>query len=153
AKRVGTKVALTVSDPFLIDMCRDDFQALIEHAVDLLFCNEVEASALTGERDPKTAAYALHKHCANVAVTLGKEGSIVLHEGDVFSVAGVPVEALDTTGAGDMYAAGVLYGVTHDFTWQQAGRLGSYAAAKVVAQLGARLPQVFSQKDIETMIK
>jgi len=153
AKRVGTKIALTVSDPFLIDICRDDFQALIENAVDLLFCNEVEACALTGEEDPTDAARALHQHVANVAVTLGKDGSIVLHQDEVLSVEGVPVEAIDTTGAGDMYAAGVLYGVTHDFTWQQAGRLGSYAAAKVVAQMGARLPHGFSQKDIETIIK
>ncbi|MBL1352125.1 MAG: adenosine kinase [Zetaproteobacteria bacterium] len=153
AKRVGTKVALTVSDPFLIDICRDDFQALIENAVDLLFCNEVEACALTGEADPTDAARALHQHVANVAVTLGKEGSIVLHQGDVFSVAGVPIKAMDTTGAGDMYAAGVLYGITHDFTWQQAGRLGSHAAAKVVAQLGARLPAGFGKEAIEAVKK
>ncbi|MDQ6995353.1 MAG: adenosine kinase [Mariprofundaceae bacterium] len=152
AKRVGTKVALTVSDPFLVDICRNDFQALIENDVDLLFCNEVEGSALTGKTDPEDIARALHQHVDHVALTLGKAGSMVVHQGEVLSVAGVSVEAMDTTGAGDMYAAGVLYGVTHDFTWQQAGRLGSYAAAKVVAQLGARLPHGFSQKDIETAI-
>jgi len=152
AKKVGTKVALTISDPFLIDICRDDFQNLIENAVDLLFCNEQEAKALTGEDNPVDAAHEIHKHVANVALTLGKDGSIVMHQGEVFPVEGVKVEAVDTTGAGDMYAAGVLYGVTHGLTWQQAGRLGSYAAAKVVAQLGARLPQSFSQEEIKRVV-
>jgi sugar/nucleoside kinase (ribokinase family) len=149
AKKVGTKVALTISDPFLIDICRDDFQNLIENSVDLLFCNEQEATALTGENNPVDAAHAIHKHVANVALTLGKDGSIVMHQGEAFPVEGVNVEAVDTTGAGDMYAAGVLYGVTHGWTWQQAGCLGSYAAAKVVAQLGARLPQGFSQEEMK----
>jgi len=148
AKKVGTKVALTVSDPFLIDICRDDFLNLMENSVDLLFCNHVEATALTGEEDPIAAAHAIHQHCANVALTLGKDGSIIMHEGEAFPVEGVEVTAVDTTGAGDMYAAGVLYGVTHGMSWQQAGRLGSHAAAKVVAQLGARLPDGFSAEEI-----
>jgi len=153
AKQAGVKVALTVSDPFLIDMCRDEFQALIEGPVDLLFCNEDEASALTGEENPIDAAHAIHKHCENVALTLGKKGSIIMHDGEALPVEGVEVEAIDTTGAGDMYAAGVLYGITHGLTWQQAGHLGSHAAAKVVAQLGARLPAPLSQADIQQLLK
>ncbi len=151
AKRVGTKVALTVSDPFLIDICRDDFQRLMKGSVDLLFCNHVEATALTGEEDPIAAAHAIHQDCANVALTLGKDGSIVMHKGEAYPVEGVAVTAVDTTGAGDMYAAGVLYGVTHGMSWQQAGRLGSHAAAKVVAQLGARLPDGFLAEAVATL--
>jgi len=152
AKQQGVKVALTISDPFLIDICRDDFQALIEGSVDLLFCNEDEATALTGEKDPIDAAHAIHKHCANVALTLGKKGSIIMHGGEALPVEGVEVEAVDTTGAGDMYAAGVLYGITNGLSWQQAGHLGSHAAAKVVAQLGARLPKALSKEEIEALI-
>jgi len=148
AKKVGTKVALTVSDPFLIDICRADFESLLDGSVDLLFCNEIEAAALTGESDPIHAAHAIHKKCANVALTLGKKGSIIMHGGEAFPVEGVEVEAIDTTGAGDMYAAGVLYGITHGYSWQHAGRIGSHAAAKVVAQLGARLPNRFTPEEI-----
>lgn len=153
AKKNGVKVALTISDPFLIDICRDDFQDLIEESVDLLFCNEAEAAALTGCSDPVDAAQEIHKHCANVALTLGKNGSIIMHEGEVLPIEGVVVDAIDTTGAGDMYAAGVLYGITNGLTWQQAGHLGSHAAARVVAQLGARLPAPLSRDEIEALLK
>ncbi|MDQ6993050.1 MAG: adenosine kinase [Mariprofundus sp.] len=152
AKKHAVKVALTISDPFLIDICRDQFQALIEGPVDLLFCNEEEARALTGLVDPIECAQAIHKQCANVALTLGKNGSIIMHQGEVFPIEGVDAEAVDTTGAGDMYAAGVLYGITNGLTWQQAGHLGSHAAARVVSQLGARLPNPLSQSEISALL-
>ncbi|TLS67479.1 adenosine kinase [Mariprofundus erugo] len=152
AKKNHVKVALTISDPFLIDICRDQFQSLIETSVDLLFCNEEEARALTGLEDPIACAHAIHKHCANVALTLGKNGSIIMHQGDALPVEGVIVEAIDTTGAGDMYAAGVLYGITNGLTWQQAGHLGSHAAARVVSQLGARLPNPLTQDEIQQLL-
>jgi len=152
AKANNVKVALTISDPFLIDICRDQFQSLIEGPVDLLFCNEEEARALTGKQDPIDCAHAIHKHCANVALTLGKNGSIIMHDGEAFPIEGVEVDAIDTTGAGDMYAAGVLYGITNGLTWQQAGHLGSHAAGRVVAQLGARLPGPISRNEIEALL-
>ncbi|MDQ6999592.1 MAG: adenosine kinase, partial [Mariprofundus sp.] len=152
ARANHVKVALTISDPFLIDICRDQFKELIEGSVDLLFCNEEEARALTGLDDPIDCAHAIHQHCRNVALTLGKNGSIIMHEGEAFPVEGVEVEAIDTTGAGDMYAAGVLYGITNGLSWQQAGHLGSHAAARVVSQLGARLPQPLSQSEIEKLL-
>jgi len=152
AKANNVKVALTISDPFLIDICRDQFKELIEGSVDLLFCNEEEARALTGLEDPIDCAHAIHQHCENVALTLGKNGSIIMHKGEAFPIEGVEVEAIDTTGAGDMYAAGVLYGITNGLSWQQAGHLGSHAAARVVSQLGARLPQPLSQTEIEALL-
>jgi len=152
AKQSGVKVALTISDPFLIDICRDQFQALIEGPVDLLFCNEDEAKALTGLDDPIACAQAIHKHCENVALTLGENGSIIMHEDTVFPIEGVDITAIDSTGAGDMYAAGVLYGVTNGLSWKQAGHLGSHAAARVVSQLGARLPAPLSAQEITTLL-
>jgi len=152
AKANNVKVALTISDPFLIDICRDQFRELIEGPVNLLFCNEEEARALTGLEDPIDCAHAIHQHCENVALTLGKNGSIIMHEGEAFPIEGVEVEAIDTTGAGDMYAAGVLYGITNGLNWQQAGHLGSHAAARVVSQLGARLPQPLSQAEIKKLM-
>ncbi len=152
AKQQGVKVALTVSDPFLIDLFRDQFIALIEGPVDLLFCNEQEARALTGLDDPVDCAQDIHRHAENVALTLGRNGSILMHEGEVIAVEGVAVQAVDTTGAGDMYAAGVLYGITHGLSWQQAGHLGSHAAAQIVSRLGARLPRSYSEQEIRELL-
>ncbi|MDX8383587.1 MAG: adenosine kinase, partial [Ghiorsea sp.] len=153
AKRNHVKVALTISDPFLIDICRDEFQALIEGSVDLLFCNEDEAKALTGESNAVAAAQKIHQHVANVALTLGENGSIIMHQHEVITIDGVAADAIDTTGAGDMYAAGVLYGITNGLSWQQAGTLGSHAAAKIVAQLGARLPSPLGLTEIQALLK
>jgi len=152
AKQQGVKVALTVSDPFLIDMFRDQFIELIEGPVDLLFCNEQEARALTGFDDPVECAREIHKHAENVALTLGDNGSILMHEGNIIAVESVPVQAIDTTGAGDIYAAGVLYGITNGLSWQQAGHLGSHAASQIVSQLGARLPRRYTHKEIEALL-
>ncbi len=152
AQKHHLHIALTVSDPFLVDLCRDDFISLIEGPVDLLFCNEQEAKALTGHVDPIDCAHELHRHCANVALTLGRRGSIIMHEEQLIPIEGVAVEAVDTTGAGDMYAAGVLYGITHGLSWQQAGHLGSHAAAQIVAQLGARLPRRYTHAEIEALL-
>ena len=152
AKANGVKVALTISDPFLIHICREEFIRLIEGPVDLLFCNLEEARALTGKQDPIECAQDIHRHAENVALTLGKEGSIIMHEGEVLPIEGVTVDAVDTTGAGDMYAAGVLYGITNGLSWKQAGHLGSHAAARIVSQLGARLEQRFTREEIAALL-
>jgi len=148
AKSQGVKVAFTVSDPFLIAQFREEFWELIRGPVDLLFCNLDEARSLTGMRDPIECAREIHHHAANVALTLGADGSLLMHEGQAIPIEGVPVPAIDTTGAGDMYAAGLLYGVTAGLTWKQAGRLASHAAARIVAQMGARLANRFTREEI-----
>ena len=125
AKANNGKVAFTVSDPFLIDICRDEFWKLIEGPVDLLFCNLEEARSLTGKQDPIDCAHEIHTHAENVALTLGADGSILMHDGKALPIEGVPTEAIDTTGAGDMYAAGLLYGITNGLSWKQAGHLAS----------------------------
>jgi len=152
AKAQGVKVALTVSDPFLIDLYRDEFRALIEGPVDLLFCNKEEARALTGLSDPIDCAREIHRHAENVALTLGANGSIIMHEDEVIPIEGMETKAVDTTGAGDMYAAGVLYGITNGYSWKQAGHLGSHAAARIVSQLGARLGRRFSPAEIAELL-
>jgi len=153
AKEHGIKVALTVSDPFLISLCKDLFWELIRGPVDLLFCNLQEAQALTDLTDPVACAQAIHQHADNVCLTLGKEGSVVMHGGEAFPIEGVTVDAVDTTGAGDMYAAGVLYGITNGMTWKQAGHLGSHAAARIVSQLGARLERKFTPLEIAALLR
>jgi sugar/nucleoside kinase (ribokinase family) len=148
SKRNGVKVAFTVSDPFLINAYRDEFWKLIEGPIDLLFCNLEEARSLTGLQHPIECAQAIHRHCENVALTLGKDGSILMHNGEVIPVEGVETQAIDTTGAGDMYAGAMLYGITNGMTWKQAGHLASHAAARVVAQLGARLQRKFTADEV-----
>jgi hypothetical protein len=152
AKKNGVKVALTVSDPFLIQLCRDTFWELIKGPVDLLFCNHEEATALTGEGDAVACAQAIHAHAANVALTLGRQGSLLMHDGELTPIEGVAVSAVDTTGAGDMYAAGVLYGINNGLSWKQAGHLGSHAAARIVSQLGARLGRRFTPEEIRVLL-
>jgi len=149
AKANQTKVAFTASDPFLVNMIRDEIWELITGPVDLFFCNEQEAVSLTGKSDPIACASQIHEHAENVALTLGEKGSIVMHGGESFPIEGVQVDAIDTTGAGDMYAGGLLYGITNGMTWRQAGHLASHAAARVVAQMGARLDRKFTRAEIE----
>lgn len=148
AKEQGTKVALTVSDPWCVQACGETLWELIDSSVDLLFCNEAEAQALTGHADPLECAHAIHAHASSVALTYGARGSLLMHERELFPIEGVPCAAVDTTGAGDMYAAGILYGITQGWTWPAAGRLASHAASRVVASLGARLPSRLTPEEM-----
>lgn len=153
AKKHGVKVAFTVSDPFLIRLFRDQFWDLIRGPVDLLFCNLEEARALTEKEDPVECAHAIHQHAENVALTMSGEGSLIMHRGEAIPVQASPVHAIDTTGAGDMYAAGLLYGITNGLTWKQAGHLASQAAGRVVSQMGARLQHKFTLAEIAEFSK
>ena len=148
AKKHGVKVALTASDPFLVNMIRDELMALIESSVDLLFCNEEEAKRLTQRDDPVECARELHRHADNVALTLGANGSLLMHDSELIPIEGVDVRAVDTTGAGDMYAGALLYGITSGRTWKAAGHLASHAAARIVGQLGARMQRAFTDEEI-----
>lgn len=148
AKRQGVKVAFTVSDPFLIHLFRDQFWELIKGPVDLLFCNLEEARSLTGKEDAIDCAQEIHQHASNVALTMGAEGSLLMHDGTTTAIQSVPVDAIDSTGAGDMYAAGLLWGITNGLSWKKAGHVASSAAARVVAQLGARLQHRFTADEL-----
>jgi sugar/nucleoside kinase (ribokinase family) len=151
AVKHGVKVSLTVSDPFLIDICRDEFWELIKGPVDLLFCNLEEARSLTKKHDPADCAQEIHQHAAAVALTLGEDGSLLIEGNRLIPIEGVPVSAVDTTGAGDMYAAGILYGITNGLSWKQAGHLASHASARIVSQLGARLAEPFTAEEIQSL--
>ncbi|HEY0981542.1 MULTISPECIES: adenosine kinase [unclassified Schlesneria] len=153
AKKNGVKVAFTVSDPFLISMHRELFLHLLKDSVDLLFCNLEEARSLTGKTDPVDCAQVIHHHAADVALTLGADGSLLMQDGQIIPIEGVTTKAIDTTGAGDMYAAGILYGITNGLNWKQAGHLASHAAARVVSQMGARLQQPFTKADVAKLLE
>jgi sugar/nucleoside kinase (ribokinase family) len=152
AKANGVKVAFSASDPFLINLLRDEIWELITGPVDLFFCNEEEAKSLTGKNDPVQCAAAIHEHAENVALTLGPKGSILMHGGETIPIEGVDVDAIDTTGAGDMYAGALLYGITSGMSWRQAGHLASHAAARIVGQLGARLEKKFTPDEVRELV-
>jgi sugar/nucleoside kinase (ribokinase family) len=142
ARAAGLKVALSLSDPFCVDRHKQDFLRIVHEYVDLLFGNADEAQALMETSTPYDAIRALEPFCELAAVTMDARGSLLRQGAQVFEIPGYPVQAVDTTGAGDMYAAGLLYGLTHGLSLERTGRLASYVAAKVVAQLGPRLDEV-----------
>ena len=151
AKKHNVKVAFTASDPFLVNLLRDEMIGLIEGPVDLFFCNEEEAKSLTRKDDPVECAREVHQHAENVAVTLGANGSLLMHEGELIRIEGVDVDAIDTTGAGDMFAGALMYGITNGFTWPQSGHLASRAAAGIVSQLGARMKRSFTKDEVKAL--
>ena len=139
AHAAGGRVSLTLSDSFCVDRHRDDFFRLVESAVDILFANEDELMALYQVADFDDALQAVRGHCEIAAITRGKAGSVVVTGDELHIIDAHPVdEVVDTTGAGDLYAAGFLYGFTHRLGLADCGRLGSLAAAEVISHVGAR---------------
>ena len=152
AREHGTKIAFTMSDPFVVAGFKDEFAKLIAGAADLVFCNLEEAQALTGDDDAMACAAAMHEKCDAVVITLGADGSLIMVDGEAIAIDGVECEAVDTTGAGDMYAAGILYGITNGLSWEQAGRLASHASSKIVAKMGPRLDEPIAADQIAAII-
>jgi sugar/nucleoside kinase (ribokinase family) len=141
AHDAGRKVALTLSDTFCVARHHAEFTKLVSH-VDILFANEGEAAALTGETEFSAAVKALSAKCPTVCVTHGAEGSVIASGGRTYKIAAAPVvQLVDTTGAGDLYAAGVLYGITAGLDFPAAGRIGSIAAAEAIGHVGPRPQQ------------
>jgi sugar/nucleoside kinase (ribokinase family) len=139
ARAAGRKVALTLSDPFCVERHRDEFRALVENDVDVLFANEHEITMLYETDDFGEAARRVAGVCEIAALTCGPAGSVIVGRGERHAIDAEPVERLiDTTGAGDLYAAGFLFGLTHGVDLATCGRLASLAAAEVISHLGAR---------------
>jgi sugar/nucleoside kinase (ribokinase family) len=132
-------VSLTLSDSFCVDRHRDDFLSLLRDEVDLLFGNSLELCSLYETDSFTDAIEAVRQDCQMAAITVGAEGSWVITKTDTIHVPAIPVpKVVDTTGAGDLYAAGFLYGLTHGHSLTECGRLGSLAAAEVIGHVGPR---------------
>jgi sugar/nucleoside kinase (ribokinase family) len=139
AHAAGRKVALTLSDPFCVDRHRDAFRDLVEHHVDVLFANETEICSLYEVDSFDAALQRVRRHCAIAALTRSARGSIIVGGDEVHVIDAHPVGAvIDTTGAGDLYAAGFLFGLSRDLDLVTCGQLGSLAAAEVISHVGAR---------------
>jgi len=147
ARSHGGQVALSLSDAFCVDRHRRSFQELVEGHVDLLFANEMEITALYEADSFEEAAEQVRGRCHVAALTRSAEGSLVLSGDEAITIPPYRLgELVDTTGAGDLYAAGFLHGYTRGDSLERCGRLGSLCAGEVVTQLGPR-PQT-SLKDL-----
>ena len=135
----GRRVALTLSDPFCVDRHRAEFRELAAEHIDILFANEAEIISLYEVDDFDAALQRVRGDCAVAALTRSERGSVIVAGDAVHVIDAHPVaELVDATGAGDLYAAGVLYGLTHGWDLASAGRLGGLAAAEVIGHIGAR---------------
>lgn len=139
AHESGRMTALTLSDPFCVDRHREAFKDLVSNHVDILFANEEEIKSLYEVDDVEKAIEIVKNECAISCITRSEKGSIIINAGKRYDIEAEKVEKLiDSTGAGDAYAAGFLYGFTEEMTMEECGRLGSIAAAEVIGQMGPR---------------
>jgi sugar/nucleoside kinase (ribokinase family) len=139
AHEAGRKVSLTLSDAFCVDRHRDSFIDLVDNHVDILFANEDEITSLYQVDEFDAALQHVRGHCDIAALTRSEKGSVVLANGEIHVVDAQPVaQVVDTTGAGDAYAAGFLYGFTHGRSFHDCARLGGVAAAEIISHFGAR---------------
>jgi sugar/nucleoside kinase (ribokinase family) len=135
----GGRVAFSLSDSFCVDRHRETFLELIEREVDVLFANEAEITSLYQVDEFDIALQQVNHHCEIAALTRGAKGAVIVSRDEVHVVDAHPVPHVeDTTGAGDLYAAGFLYGLTHGYDLGTCGRLGAIAAAEIIGHLGAR---------------
>lgn len=139
AHAAGHRIALTLSDPFCVDRHREDFLNLVENHVDILFANEDEIKSLFQKDDFDDAINAISEHVEIAAVTRGEKGAVIISDGKQIKIDAVPVDnVIDTTGAGDQFAAGFLYGFTEEKPLEECGKLGAIAAAEVISHIGPR---------------
>ena len=156
AKKIAQKnsvpVSLTLSDPNMVRFFSKQFEEIIGHGVDLLFCNEEEAMTLCNTDKMEVATEKLKKLTKQFAITLGANGALV-YDGDSFiQIEPFKARALDTNGAGDMFAGAFLYGITNGYSFAEAGKLASLASSRVVSQFGPRLDPNQASKVLADLI-
>jgi sugar/nucleoside kinase (ribokinase family) len=139
AAKAGRKTALTLSDAFCVDRHRDDFRKLVHDGVHILFANETEITALYEVNSFAEAVKAVRGECEIAVLTRSEQGSVIVTARDTIDIRPKTVaNVVDVTGAGDLYAAGFLFGLTRGHSMADCGRLGSMAAAEVISHIGAR---------------
>ena len=152
AERNNIRTALTFSDPSMVKYFSKQMEEVVGASVDLLFCNEEEALIYTGAPTLDEAREKLKGAAKHFVVTLGANGALI-YDGDTFiNIEPYRVRAIDTNGAGDMFAGAFLYGITHGHSYAEAGKLASLASSRVVTQFGPRLEPKQSQKVLGELI-
>lgn len=148
AHGAGRQVAMTLSDSFCVDRYRQEFRDLVDNQIDILFANEDEIKSLYEVDDFDAALQAVRGKCDIIALTRSEKGCVILTGDQVHTVDAAPVEkVVDTTGAGDLFAAGFLYGITNGQDAATSAQIGGRAAAEVISHMGAR-PEI----DLKTLL-
>ena len=139
ARKAGRGVALSLSDPFCVDRHRDEFRELVKEHVDIVFANEEEIKSLYQVDTFDDALQNVRKDCKVAALTRGAKGAVVVGENEIHIIDAAPVDKVeDTTGAGDLFASGFLYGYTRGMDLATCARIGGVAAAEIISHVGAR---------------
>ena len=139
AEEHSVKTVLSLSDPGMVTYFKPGLKEMLGDKVDLLFCNEAEALGWTDTNTLSDATELLKQSAKSFAITLGSKGALVFDGENLYEIPAHPVTAIDTNGAGDMFAGAFLYAITHGYNFEQAGSFASVAAATVVSQFGPRL--------------
>lgn len=148
AESKGVKTALSLSDPNMVKFFKDGLVEMIGAKVNLLFSNLDEALMFTGSETLEQAIEGLKQKADQFVVTLGAKGALLWDGENTISIDAYPVEAVDTNGAGDLFAGAFLYGITHGYTFEKAAKLASFASARLVKEFGPRL-----SPDGQTLVK
>lgn len=135
----GTQIAISFSDPGIVAHFGDGLREIIGERVDWVFCNEEEALSFAGGDNLDNAIAQIKTVAREFVITRGARGALICDEENILQVSGVPTDAIDSNGAGDMFAGAFLYGIHHGMTRQRAGNFAAAAAAQVVSQYGPRL--------------
>lgn len=151
ARAAGVPIALSLSDPFVVRRHKQELRQIVSEHVDLLFGNQEEAEVFTETSSAEAAIEVLRAWCETAVVTMSAAGSYIAQGNRLQRIEPFAVAAIDSTGAGDSYAAGLLYGLTHDLPLLTTGRLASYLTAQVVSQLGPRL-EAIDERAIEQIL-
>jgi fructokinase len=139
AEKSQVKTAMTFSDPAMLEYFRDDVNDVLGNGVDLLFCNEQEILLWAGTPDLDSACEQMKQKARRFAVTRGSQGALLYDGNEFISIESNEVKAIDTNGAGDMFAGAFLYAITHGEDFETAGKLASLASSIVVTKFGPRL--------------
>ncbi len=139
ADEANVKTAFSLSDPAMVSFFGEGLKEMIGTGVDILFCNEDEALGFTNEDKLDKAEQALRQIANTVVITLGARGARIIDKDGAIDIAPCPTKAVDTNGAGDMFAGAFLYAISHQYSLEQAGNFAANAAAQVVSQYGPRL--------------
>jgi len=141
AKEAGLEVSLDLASHNVVRENLDFLQDMVARYVDIVFANEDESMAFSGEKTPHEALVTISPRCRIAVVKLGKRGSLVKHKDELHEIGCIPADAIDTTGAGDLYASGFLYGLIQGYPLPVCGRIGSLLSGKVVEVVGAKLDE------------
>jgi len=145
AKKNNVLRSFTFSDPFCVDRSKDEFRDLCQNHLDIVFCNKDEMMHYTGQPDFDKALELFSQDVKTAFITHSDKGAVIIHNNEISHVTGFPTQVKDTTGAGDAFAAGVLYGLTQGFDHKKAVKIGNFLGSKIVQKEGARL----TKEDIE----